>query len=197
MPLRHLPTFLVAAAFVGTHAAPLGQNPLSVVGDVARVLPSTIEAVASGAAVKGTRPGKHLGFDTYKYPGDAVMRDWRHGSVPYEWVGYYLPAPCHSGTTWMGKRQRLADMGWGMAVIYVGQQTWAKTPTGYETHYKSVRKTVYQSKRVKVYRTVNGKRVARYVTRKVPVKRMVRVPVKVRVDATKRPIRSEERRGGD
>jgi hypothetical protein len=47
---------------------------------------------------------------------------------------------------------------------------------------------VYQSKRVKVYRTVNGKRVARYVTRKVPVRKTVRVPVKVRVDATRRPI---------
>jgi hypothetical protein len=41
---------------------------------------------------------------------------------------------------------------------------------------------------VKVYRTVNGKRVARYVTRKVPVKRTVRVPVRVRVDPKKRPI---------
>jgi hypothetical protein len=189
--LRVLGTFAVAAAFVGTHAAPLGQNPLSVVGTVAREWPSTMEAIASGGVgmpVKGTRPGKHLGFDTYKYPGDEIMRAWRHETVPYEWVGYYLPAPCHSGTTWMGKRQRLADMGWGMAVIYVGQQTWARTPTGYETHYRKVKRTVYVSKRVKVYRTVHGKRVTRYVTRKVPVRRMVRVPVKVRVDATRRPI---------
>jgi hypothetical protein len=41
---------------------------------------------------------------------------------------------------------------------------------------------------VKVYRTVNGKRVARYVTRRVQVKRTVRIPVRVRVDAVKRPI---------
>jgi hypothetical protein len=88
----------------------------------------------------------------------------------------------------MGKRERLAGMGWGMAVLYVGQQTWDKTPTGYETHYRTVRRTRYVSKRVKVYRTVNGKRVARYVTKKVPVKRMVRVPVKVRVDPSQRPI---------
>src|SRR6185503_17004672 len=70
----------------------------------------------------------------------------------------------------------------------VGQQTWDKTPTGFETRYKFVKRTQYVSKRVKVYRTVNGKRVARYVTRKVPVKRTLRVPVKVRVAPAKRDI---------
>ena len=183
--LRTAVTLAVAAAFVGTHAKPLGQDPLGVLAAVANELPNSLESVV---AVKGTRPGKHLGFDTYKYPGDAVMQAWLHQSVPYEWVGYYLPAPCHSGTTWMGKRERLKDMGWGMAVIYVGQQTWDKTPTGYETHYRRVRKTVYVNKRVKVYRTVNGKRVARYVTRKVPVKKTVRVPVRVKINPAKRDI---------
>ena len=77
------------------------------------------------------RDGRHLGFDTYEYPGDEVMAAWRHRDVPYEWVGYYLPAPCHKGRTWTGKRERLAAMGWGMAVIYVGQQTWDRRPTGY------------------------------------------------------------------
>jgi hypothetical protein len=156
---------------------------------IASVFVATNAGQLTGATDKlAGRTGRHLGFDTYKYPGDEVMRAWRHDDVPFEWVGYYLTAPCHSGTTWRGKRERLADMGWGMAVIYVGQQTWDKTPTGYETHYKSVRKTKYVSKRVKVYRTVNGKRVARYVTRKVPVKRTVRVPVKVRVDPNRRSI---------
>jgi hypothetical protein len=181
--LRALATFAVAAAFVGTHASRLGQDPFGVLSDVASELPITLTEVA-----KGARPGKHLGFDTYAYPGDQVMSAWRDVSVPYEWVGYYLPAPCHSGTTWMGKRQRLADMGWGMAVIYVGQQTWDKNPTGYETHYRSVRRTVYVRKRVKVYRTVNGKRVARYVTRKVPTRKTVRVPVKVRINPSRRDI---------
>ena len=191
MLLRHVPTLLVAAAFVGTHASPLGQDPIGVIGALGSELPSTVEAITSGGtsfAVKGTRPGKHLGFDTYHYPGDDIMRAWLHQSVPYEWVGYYLPAPCHSGTSWMGKRQRLADMGWGMAVIYVGQQTWDKTPTGYETHYRRVRKTVYVPKKVKVYRTVNGKRVARYVTRKVAVKKLVRVPVRVKINPAKKDI---------
>ena len=70
--------------------------------------------------------GRHLGFDTHTYPGDEKMRTWRHApNAPYQWVGYYLPAaPCHKGTSWSGKRQTLIDMGWGIAVVYVGQQTW-------------------------------------------------------------------------
>jgi hypothetical protein len=79
-------------------------------------------------------------------------------------------------------------MGWGMAVIYVGQQTWDKTPRGYVTEYRAVRRTKYVSKRVKTKRVVNGKRVTRYVTKKVPVRRTVRVPVHVRVDPRQRPI---------
>lgn len=73
--------------------------------------------------------GTHLGFDTHTYPGDAKMRAWRDApNAPYNWVGYYLPAaPCHRGTSWSGKRQTLIDMGWGLAVVYVGQQTWDRT----------------------------------------------------------------------
>jgi hypothetical protein len=165
----------VASVFVASNAGQLTGSPAPFV-----------TVVATGE--KASRPGRHIGFDTYAYPGDEIMQAWRHRDVPFEWVGYYLPAPCHDGRTWVGKRERLADMGWGMAVIYVGQQTWDRTPTGYETHYKSVRRTSYVSKRVKVYRTVNGKRVARYVTKKVPVKRTVRVPVKTKVDPLRRDI---------
>ncbi|MBR9991337.1 MAG: DUF1906 domain-containing protein [Gemmatimonadetes bacterium] len=63
------------------------------------------------------------GFDTRDYPGDAVMRAW-FGSSPYRWVGYYLPAPCYTGTTWTGRREALRDIGWGFAVLYVGEQDW-------------------------------------------------------------------------
>lgn len=190
MPFRWstLALTAIASTFVATNADPLASTPLAALSAVANELPTTLTDVALGNSVKGTRPGRHLGFDTYAYPGDDVMRAWLHASVPYEWVGYYLPAPCHSGRSWVGKRERLAEMGWGMAVIYVGQQTWDKTPTGYETHYRSTRKTVYVSKRVKVYRTVNGKRVARYVTRRVPVRKTVRVPVRVKVNAAARDI---------
>jgi glycoside hydrolase-like protein len=74
--------------------------------------------------------GKWLGFDTHTYPGDAKMRAWRNApNAPYHWVGFYLPgAPCHKSTSWKGKRQTLTDMGWGLAIVYVGQQTWNRTP---------------------------------------------------------------------
>lgn len=176
----------VAATFVSTHGSRLTSSPRELVLDVVNELSTAITDVAEKSGPD--RTGRHLGFDTYAYPGDDVMRAWRHKDVPYEWVGYYLPAPCHKGRSWVGKRERLADMGWGMAVIYVGQQTWDRTPTGFETSYRTVRRTKYVSKRVKVYRRVGGKRVARYVTRKVAVKRNVRVPLRVKVNPMQRPI---------
>jgi hypothetical protein len=56
------------------------------------------------------------------------MRAWLRPSSPYHWVGYYLPAPCHRDASWAGKRETLAGMGWGLAVLYVGQQTWDALP---------------------------------------------------------------------
>jgi hypothetical protein len=73
--------------------------------------------------------GKHLGFDTHTYPGDKTMRAWKNAvDAPYSWVGYYLVSPCHKDDSWSGKRQTLIDMGWGIAAVYVGQQTWGRTP---------------------------------------------------------------------
>ena len=72
--------------------------------------------------------GSHLGFDTGTYPGDKAMRAWREGGSPYVWTGYYLPSPCHRDDGWSGKRALLTDMGYGLAVIYVGQQTWGRMP---------------------------------------------------------------------
>jgi hypothetical protein len=74
-----------------------------------------------------TNKGPYLGFDTSNYPGDAAMLAWRR-NAGYDWVGYYLPAPCHKDESWTGKRDTLEAMGWGLAVVYVGQQTWGKTP---------------------------------------------------------------------
>ena len=67
------------------------------------------------------------GFDTSIYPGDAAMSAWKSGS-PYVWSGYYLQAPCHKDATWSGKRALISSMGWGIAVIYVGQQTFDGVP---------------------------------------------------------------------
>ena len=68
------------------------------------------------------------GFDTGIYPGDAAMRAWARPRSPYHWVGYYLPAPCHRDASWAGRRETLDAMGWGLGVLYVGQQTWEGLP---------------------------------------------------------------------
>ena len=70
--------------------------------------------------------GPFRGFDTNRYPGDSIMHVWRETDA-YQWVGYYLPAPCHRDSSWAGTRASLEQMGWGTAVIYVGQQTWGRT----------------------------------------------------------------------
>lgn len=73
--------------------------------------------------------GRNLGFDTHTYPGDKTMRAWKEApGAPYSWVGLYLPAPCHRERSWTGKRELLESMGWGIAIVYVGQQTWNRTP---------------------------------------------------------------------
>ncbi len=73
--------------------------------------------------------GKNLGFDTHTFPGEKTMRAWKNApGAKYTWVGYYLPSPCHHDRSWIGQRALLDSMGWGLAVVYVGQQTWGKTP---------------------------------------------------------------------
>lgn len=70
----------------------------------------------------------HPGFDTRRYPGDAALRAWSLHS-PYEWVGYYLVAPCQTGTTWVGKRNVIREIGFGTAVVFIGEQDWAGPPS--------------------------------------------------------------------
>jgi hypothetical protein len=83
-----------------------------------------------GVATTVVRPATQSfpGFDVSIYPGDAAMRAWVRPNSPYHWVGYYLPAPCHRDASWGGKRETLAAMGWGLALLYVGQQTWEGVP---------------------------------------------------------------------
>jgi hypothetical protein len=84
----------------------------------------TAAACAAPLPVGGPVPDRGVpGFDTRDYPGDATMRRWYDAS-PYRWVGYYLPSPCYTGTTWSGRRDVLRGMGWGFAVLYVGEQDW-------------------------------------------------------------------------
>jgi hypothetical protein len=95
------------------------------------------------------------------------MHAWLTADKPYRWVGYYLSAPCHNDSSWEGKRATLSDMGWGMAVIYVGQQTWGRTPG------QKVAVTRYITKRARQIKTRNGKRIVSYVNKRVPVKVLV------------------------
>ena len=92
----------------------------------ARVAQVAAAVTGQNAAVADeVSEGRHLGFDTNKYPGDEKMRAWKQApGAPYSWVGFYLPSPCHKDDSWSGKRQTLRDLGWGMAVVYVGQQAW-------------------------------------------------------------------------
>lgn len=160
--LRHAGVFLTACAAFACSAPDVFERPADEVSSAVSNAVSNI--------TRNVTPGRHLGFDTYSYPGDAAMLAWRDESVRYEWVGYYLEAPCHREASWTGKRERLEKMGWGTAVIYVGQQTWGRVPgqrivrTKYVTRY--VRKTVRR----------NGKR----VVRKIPIRKAVRIVVQPR-----------------
>jgi hypothetical protein len=176
---------VTAAAFVMGNAGTLrnAPTPATTVVDVATEVATQ---VASAEVVSNQH--NYLGFDTYAYPGDEVMQAWGHEEVPYHWVGYYLSAPCHRDSSWVGKRERLTNMGWGLAVIYVGQQTWDREPRDYETTYRIHKKTVMVSKRVKQSVVRNGKRTTRTVTKRVPETRIVRTPIRIKVDPAQRPL---------
>lgn len=110
---------------------PDGDPADSPVANVAAQVAQVAAAVTGQKAVLADdqQEGKNLGFDTNIYPGDRTMAAWKAApGAPYRWVGYYLPAPCHKDRSWSGKRQTLVDMGWGLAMVYVGQQTWGRTP---------------------------------------------------------------------
>ena len=105
-------------------------------GTRASVADATARVAIAAAAISGqdalvaneVAHPSYLGFDTGNYPGDDAMRAWRTGNSPYSWAGYYLKSPCHQDDGWMGKRETLTAMDYGLAVLYVGQQTWGRRP---------------------------------------------------------------------
>ena len=109
-----------------------GPSEKSKFADVTATVAQTAAAMMTGQKApiaNDYTKGHYVGFDTHTYPGTAVMKAWKEtpGS-PYKWVGYYLPSPCHDDKSWVGKRDTLQQMGWGVAIVYVGQQTWGRTP---------------------------------------------------------------------
>jgi hypothetical protein len=108
-----------AALITAVLAVPVAQEPPTTgFGETLAEAP-----VRLAAAVERALDEKYLGFDTNIYPGDRTMKIWADEGT-YDWVGYYLPAPCHRDDSWSGKRDTLISMGWGLAVVYVGQQVW-------------------------------------------------------------------------
>lgn len=160
MKRRDVLTFLLAGAVALGVGGRNGAGFTSLSNPLAE-----IETVAEN--VESATIGRHLGFDTSKYPGDDAMQAWRDDGS-FEWVGYYLPsAPCHRDGSWSGKREQLSQMGWGLAVVYVGQQTWGKTPGQAELVTKFVKRRVRQVKKR------GGRSVVTYTTKRVPVKVLV------------------------
>lgn len=133
LSLRRAIVLTLVGAGVAISCARSSTEPDSkkAVADAAAKVAQVAAAITGQDAPLATEQldGKHLGFDTHTYPGDKTMHAWKNApGAPYRWVGYYLASPCHKDASWAGKRQTLADMGWGLAVVYVGQQTWARTP---------------------------------------------------------------------
>ena len=140
-PFRH-PLARRAAATIGVIAGlamacgrsstgPDGDGDDSEVASIAAQVAQVAAAVTGQSApmADAQQAGKNMGFDTHTYPGDKTMAAWKAApGAPYRWVGYYLPSPCHTDRSWTGKRPTLVEMGWGLAVVYVGQQTWGRTP---------------------------------------------------------------------
>ena len=140
-PFRH-PLARRAAATIGVIAGlamacgrsstgPDGDGDNSEVASIAAQVAQVAAAVTGQSApmADAQQAGKNMGFDTHTYPGDKTMAAWKAApGAPYRWVGYYLPSPCHTDRSWTGKRPTLVEMGWGLAVVYVGQQTWGRTP---------------------------------------------------------------------
>jgi hypothetical protein len=124
---RHIATvFLPVGAALSCRGADARDSVANASAQVA-IAAATISGQEARLANEVAHPS-YMGFDTGMYPGDEAMRAWRSGDSPYSWTGYYLPSPCHQDEGWSGKRETLTAMGYGLAVLYVGQQTWGRKP---------------------------------------------------------------------
>ncbi len=146
----------ISASVSAPRLARIARTPIHI--DTAELAATNVIADAV-ERVSDNISESHLGFDTNVYPGDKAMAAWKESDT-YEWVGYYLEAPCHKDDSWKGTRERLSGSGWGLAVIYVGQQTWGKknpaavTPTPKPSSHRS------RSRRSRTMTRKSGKPVA-------------------------------------
>jgi hypothetical protein len=84
--------------------------------------------VVAASAVNSTTASGAMGVDLTRHPGDSALRAWKFPASPYQWIGYYLAAPCRRDSSWVGKRVSIQGAGWNTVAIYVGQQDWANHP---------------------------------------------------------------------
>jgi hypothetical protein len=115
-------TVLVTGAAMITAVLSIPAVQQSPVGTIANTVADAPAQIVK--SVEQVIDQQYLGFDTNIYPGDRAMTVWAKDGT-YDWVGFYLEAPCHSDDSWKGKRDTLSGMGWGVAVVYVGQQAWS------------------------------------------------------------------------
>src|SRR5437660_10294649 len=80
-------------AIPSVQSSPVGQMAAAVSAAPVELVRSVEQAVER----------QYLGFDTNIYPGDRAMSAWAKDGT-YDWVGYYLEAPCHRDDSWSGKR---------------------------------------------------------------------------------------------
>jgi hypothetical protein len=134
---QHLVELGLALVAAGWACGPDATEPGNQSDTESKIADVAAKVAQAAAAVTGQKAefaddyekGHYVGFDTHTYPGTATMKVWKTTpGAPYSWVGYYLPSPCHADRSWLGKRDTLSNLGWGMAIVYVGQQTWGKTP---------------------------------------------------------------------
>jgi len=155
---RHIAMVLLPAAAVLSCKDASARDTVANASAQVAIAAATISGQEAPLATE-VKNASYVGFDTGPYPGDEAMRAWRTGNSPYTWTGYYLKSPCHQDEGWTGKRETLTTMGYGLAVLYVGQQTWGRKPGAPHMERVSVPKKVtsYVGKgrhRHKVTRTV-------------------------------------------
>jgi len=115
-------TVLVTGAAMITAILAIPAVQQSPVGSIANTVADAPAQIVK--SVEQVINQQYVGFDTNIYPGDRAITIWAKDGT-YDWVGFYLEAPCHRDDSWKGKRDTLTRMGWGVAVVYVGEQLWS------------------------------------------------------------------------
>ena len=76
-------------------------------------------ASVAGQAAGSPREQSYLGFDRNEYPGDAHLPTLRK---TFSFSGYWLNVPPGANrNTWIGKRERLREAGFGFLVLFNGR----------------------------------------------------------------------------